>query len=408
MLDIDHCKRIDRRTVLVRGAAALAVGCVFREVLAAGGDSEPKPEATEKEIRDYLQPLLLTREDVDSWLKQQAFPFAKYDAELGYLHRDRDFPEGLDGAVCQYRYDKLGARRMFAHASEQCRINSYGDSYTSCEQVSDGETWQESLAAHLGEPVRNYGIGAYSVYQAYLRMLREEQRARARYLIFNLFHDDHVRNLHGWQRFKFGVNRKSPSPTVPHLVVDLDKRSVTQRPNPCPTEQSVYDLCDLERVDALFRDDFYLQNKLLRAAQKASGELVPETDYDDERLLKPGIFGSKWVLDRVHEFAQKNGKRLLYVLSYSARSIAQFIKTQRRLDQAIVDYLQEARLPYVDLLAAHAADAALFKGTPEEALSRYFVGARGHYNPLGNHFCAFAMKDALVRLLDPKPPAVAR
>jgi hypothetical protein len=65
-------------------------------------------------------------------------------------------------------------------------------------------------------------------------------------------------------------------------------------------------------------------------------------------------------------------------------------------------------VPYVDLLQAHAADAARFKGTPEEALSRYFVGRSGHYNPLGNHFCAFAMKDALVRLLDPKPPAYPR
>ncbi|MCI0361867.1 MAG: hypothetical protein L0211_25580 [Planctomycetaceae bacterium] len=408
MLDEDHYERISRRTVLLRGAAALSAGCIFHEVLAEGGESKPQSEATEKQIHDYLRPLLLAREDVDRWLKQQAFPFCKYDAELGYLHIDRDFPEGLDGAVCQYRYDKQGARRMFAHAGEPCRINSYGDSYTSCEQVSDGETWQESLAAHLGEPVRNYGIGAYSVYQEYLRMLREEKHAPARYIIFNIFHDDHVRNLHGWQRFKFGVNRKSPSPTVPHLVVDLDKGTITQRPNPCPTAQSVFELCDLDRVYSMFREDFYLHNRLMRAARKANGEPVPDTDYDDEPLLKHGILGSTWILDRIDEFAKTNGKLMLYVLSYSARAIAQFIKTQRRLDQALVDYLNEARLPYVDLLEAHAADVARFKGTPEEALSRYFVGASGHYNPLGNHFCAFTIKDALVRLLDPKPPAYAR
>ena len=83
MLDVDHCERIDRRTVLVRGAAAFSASGVFREVLAAGGDSEPRPEATEEQIRDYLRPLLQKREDVDRWLKQQAFPFCKYDAELG-------------------------------------------------------------------------------------------------------------------------------------------------------------------------------------------------------------------------------------------------------------------------------------------------------------------------------------
>jgi hypothetical protein len=408
MSDIDHRERIDRRRMFARGAAALAAGCVFRNVPAGADDADSKPGATETQIRDYLRPLLLTREDVDLWLKQRAFPFCKYDAELGYLHTDRDFPEGLDGAVCRYRYDKLDARRMLAHAGEPCRINSYGNSYTSCEQVSDGETWQEALAAHLGEPIRNYGIGAYSVYQAYLRMLREEKRSPAQYVIFNIFHDDHVRNLHGWQRFKFGVNRKSPSPTVPHLKVDLEKRTITERPNPCPTPQSVYDLCDLERVYAMFRDDFYLQTRLVRAGRKAKGEPIPATDYEDERLLKPGVFASTRILDRVNDFVKKNGKLLLYVLSYSARSIAQFITKEVRLDQAVVDHLKEAKVPYVDLLQAHAADAARFKGTPEEALSRYFVGRSGHYNPLGNHFCAFAMKDALVRLLDPKPLAYKR
>jgi hypothetical protein len=145
----------------------------------------------------------------------------------------------------------------------------------------------------------------------------------------------------------------------------------------------------------------------MRAARKARGEPIPETDYDDERLLQRGILGSIWVLDHVRDFADGNGKQVLYVLSYSARSIAQFIRTGLRLDQAFVDYLQAAGLPYVDLLQAHAADAAAFRSTPEEALSRYFVGPYGHYNPLGNHFCAFSIKDALVRLLDPKPPAFA-
>src|SRR5437016_2634736 len=126
--------------------------------------------ASETSIREFLKPLLLARADVDDWLAGKEFPFCKYDAELGYLHIDRDFKEGVGGAICQYRYDRLDARRMANHADKPCRINTYGDSFTSCEQVSDGETWQEVLAAHLCEPVRNYGIGGYSVYQAYLRM----------------------------------------------------------------------------------------------------------------------------------------------------------------------------------------------------------------------------------------------
>ena len=61
------------------------------------------------------------------------------------------------------------------YAGRPCRINTYGDSFTQCHQVSDAETWQEYLAGHLGEPIRNFGMGGYGVYQAYRRMVREEQ-----------------------------------------------------------------------------------------------------------------------------------------------------------------------------------------------------------------------------------------
>ena len=36
----------------------------------------------------------------------------------------------------------------------------------------------EYLAAHLGEPLRNFGVGGYGVYQAYRRLVREERPPR--------------------------------------------------------------------------------------------------------------------------------------------------------------------------------------------------------------------------------------
>ena len=54
------------------------------------------------------------------------------------------------------------------------------------------------------------------------------------------------------------------------------------------------------------------------------------------------------------------------------------------------------------LMDAHVADFAQFKMNVEEYIQRYFIG---HYNPLGNFFHAFALKDALVEMLDPKPDA---
>ena len=341
-----------------------------------------------------------------SWLLAgKEFPFCKYDAELGYLHIDRDFKEGVGGAICQYRYDRLDARRMANHADKPCRINTYGDSFTSCEQVSDGETWQEVLAAHLCEPVRNYGIGGYSVYQAYLRMRREERRAPAKCIVLNIFDDDHYRNLHGWQRFKFGVNRKSPNPTIAHVRVDLEKKEVREVPNPCPTRESVYELCDLESVYRKFKDDVYLHNRLARAAARQRGKPVPASDFDDPALTRLALFASMEIVKKVEAFAAAKQRKVLYVLSYNSGTVRRQLKDSTRFDQEFVDFIKQQRLPYVDLLQAHAADYAKFRGSIDEYITRYFIG---HYNPLGNFFCATAMKDKLVAMLNPKPPAYAK
>jgi hypothetical protein len=397
-------KPADRRGFLTQAGRIAALALGWRLEGAADEDSDPAAKVGEPSIREYLQGILPARDDVDAWLAGKAFPFSKYDPQLGYLHVDRDFREGQDGAVCSYRYDRAGARRMIMHADRPCRINSYGNSFTSCEQVSDGETWQEKLASHLGEPVRNFGIGGYSVYQAWLRLQREERRVPVRYVIFNIFDDDHARNLLGWQRFKFGVNSKSINPTVPHVLVDLEAGRLTERPNPCENAERLYELCDIDKAFGLFRDDFYLHNQLARAALRAAGDDVPATDYDDQRLMRHGIFATLQIIQRVEQFARQAGKQVLYVLSYGAYTIKQYLDAGTRFDQALVDYLKTAGLPFVDLMQAHANEARRFKGTADEALARYFIG---HYNPLGNHFCAFAMKDALVSMLDPKPPAYA-
>ena len=57
--------------------------------------------------------------------------------------------------------------------------------------MSDGETWEEYLAAHLAGTHPNYGVGGYSVYQAYRRMLRVEKQDGAGYIILNIYDDDH-------------------------------------------------------------------------------------------------------------------------------------------------------------------------------------------------------------------------
>src|SRR5258708_30838751 len=104
--------------------------------------------------------------------------------------------DGLDRSSTISTSQPNGMRTARAYVDRPCRINAYGDSFTLCHQVSDGETWEEHLAGHLGEPIRNFGVGGYGVYQAYRRMIREERTAHAaEYLIFYIWGDDHIRSL---------------------------------------------------------------------------------------------------------------------------------------------------------------------------------------------------------------------
>ena len=218
--------------------------------LAAGvlyGKARGQKKATT--ARDYLREILYTRQEVDDWFAGRAFPFSKYHSEFGWLLNNARFQDGIDDSWSTYTYAAdEGERIMSNYSKKTCRINTYGNSYTQCHQVSDHETWQEVLAAHLQEPVRNYGIGGWSVYQAYLRMLREEQRNPAEYIIFNIYEDDHKRNLDSWRNIRVSKHPQHIESTLPYLSVNMEEGTVTEHKNPCPTRESFYELCDLEKA----------------------------------------------------------------------------------------------------------------------------------------------------------------
>src|SRR5262245_54441091 len=90
--------RVDRRTWLAGSAAGLGLALCGKTAGALAADQK---DFAARRLA-YLKPLVYARADIDDWLAGRAFPFCKYDPELGYLHIDRDFKEGIDGAVCRY------------------------------------------------------------------------------------------------------------------------------------------------------------------------------------------------------------------------------------------------------------------------------------------------------------------
>jgi hypothetical protein len=401
------------------------LGVAFTSSLLAQTSSSDRNEQKKMEenlelrIRAFLSEIVSNKQEVSDWLAERILPFCKYDSQLGFIHRDRTFNEGIGGSACTYTYEKSGERLRSHYGNLACRVNTYGDSFTSCEQVNDGETWQEKLAAHLREPVRNFGVGGYSVYLTYLRMKREEVNVPAKYIIFNIYDDDHFRNLISWQRITSGKSSKSFHPTTPYVKVNPSTGEFQEFGNPCPTRESVYQLCDLNWVYDRFKDDFVLAVMLARSgkSQENDGFLTSlaakhkwesQVDYSGDNVskaansqyAKAGLFASMRIVEKVEAFAEANRKKVLYVLSCGPDNIAKRLKGEPRFDQDFVDFLRNKGLPYIDLMEAHASDYQQFKISIPEYINRYFVG---HYSPQGNFFYAFSLKDRIVSMLEPRP-----
>jgi hypothetical protein len=385
----------------------------------------------ERAVVSFLEDATLTREEVDRFVDPAHPSWAAFDEELGYVPHPSTVPDGIDGAISTYRYGTFGERLTINYADRPCRINTYGDSMTQCHQVSDGETWQEQLAAHFGEPIRNFGVGGYGVYQAYRRLLRTEAKScSAPFVVLNIFLDDHYRSLDAYRLLRLGKwwrdydrsLRTSMFHANPwqHVRIDPASGQLDERPNVCPTAQSLFNLCDRDFVVETFRDDLVVKLlvgfatsdfEFLREHEALAATLGVSLDLSNaecgrltaQRLYDACAFRSSLLLlEKLRHLLDEQGKKLLVLLSYGERTVAAVCQGAERPDADFVEALDKSRIPYADGLKSHQLDYQAFAVDGDTYVNRYY---NGHYTPVGNHFFAFAVKDAIRNWLVPGPPA---
>ncbi|MHC4672775.1 MAG: hypothetical protein ACYTBZ_09860 [Planctomycetota bacterium] len=401
---------------------------VTGSMLAKGANTKPKKK--DYTVCNYLKNVVVDRKLIDDFLNPKLPNFAAFDLELGYVPHNSYQKNGMDGAWTIYRYgEKYGERKAINFADKTCRVNTYGNSFTMCSQVSDGETWQEYLAAHLGEPIRNFGVGGYGVYQAYRRLLRTEKTDFGTpYVILNIWStDDHYRSLDSWRWMRcLGFIPKTREALIfhnnpwDHIGFDLQTGKVIEKKNLCPTPQSLYNLCDFDFICETFKDDpalnmylgrlghYQVNTELLKKLAEALGLKL---DFSSPKIRATSVKtlywqcarrSTEWILEKIRELVTKQNKKFLLLLSYQGNLVLEACAGKPRADQDFIDYLDTAGIRYVDTLTKHVKDFKKFGLTPQQYISRYYIG---HYSPTGNHFFAFAIKNDVVDWLIPKPPA---
>ncbi|MCJ8328377.1 MAG: hypothetical protein MJH11_00110 [Lentisphaeria bacterium] len=384
-------------------------------------------------IREFLKENTLTKEVLDRYLDPEAKNWACFDAELGYLLKNSETRDGMGWCFTKSTFEPAGgARKLVNYADQPCRINTYGDSFVQCDQVSDGETWQEYLAAHLAEPIRNFGIGSYGVYQSYRRMLREEKTTPAEYLILNAYDEDHVRNVYQWRSIFMSAHywpgvRASTESTDTfgyhanpwcYLRLNLDSGNYDEIDNNHPTPESLYKMCDVDYVYETFKDNIEVHAFMAaKGAEDADWEVlgamadILKVEIDSSSAeskiasaadihLTLGQRSTNVTFDLARAYAEKEGKKLLIHLPYSMIQMRKVLAGAERDDKIVVDHLNKNGFTWVDGLMQHVEDYKDFNCEVEDYIKRYYVG---HYSPTGNHFCAYQMMPTVVDWLNPKP-----
>jgi hypothetical protein len=394
-------------------------------VLSLNAISEGQESDYEKRAKAYLRTIRLSRQRVEDFISGEYGPRDKrpgevfqYDAELGWVHHEAVGSTGVDGSKVFYNYESDGARKVINFPGRPSRIRTYGNSFTHCSQANNNETWEEYLAAHLQEPVRNYGVGGYSVYQAYRRMLKVERQISGGYIILNIWDDDHYRNLDAWRSIRFGYGSRCGF-TLPHVRVDVAKTRCEQRENLSKTPNDLYKLCDEDYLWRTFKDDPVLT--MVMAARKGGGNIsaelvhpvavtfgIPEEKIADTAIAKKikkihteaALFASRHVVTWAEDFARDAGKKLMIMLSFGRGNVATHLSGKPRFDQSFVDWLKDKPYPVIDMREAFDEDYKKVKVDIDQYLAPFY---NGHHTPRGNFFTAWAIKDKIVQWLTPKP-----
>jgi len=387
--------------------------------------------------RDLLARTTYRQLDVEHILNPAKQFWSSFDPDLGYVLVNSVQADGVDGSLTQYSYEPGGHRKMVHYADQPCRINTYGNSYTLCHQVSDGETWQECLAAHLREPIRNYGIGGWSTYAAYVQAQRVELgECGAEYVIMGIFDDDHTRNLDAtrWIRCRANGQTSKPIPQpingMPwaHLRFDLRTGQWVKRPGLCKTADDLRQLCDPETFYNAFKDDEIVK---LFVAQRG-GELedvdhfeaLAETFAIDVNLREPatlqaealrlhfeyGFRSTQFILEEMRAWLEGMGKKLMVMLTYGGRFVEETVAGIPRFDQRFLDYMAANDIPWIDTMPILVDESKLYNMPVKDYIDLHYIppteaAVWSHYTPIANHKFAFWVKDAVVDWMDPKPPA---
>ena len=126
-------------SAITRGLLLRAGSLLLLTSFVSGQESNAVP------FEQHLRESAVSREVLDTFLDPQQLSWAQFDPEVGYILGNYLPRDGIDDSSTISTVQPDGTRTARLYVGRKGRINTYGNSFTQCHQVSDGETWQEYL-----------------------------------------------------------------------------------------------------------------------------------------------------------------------------------------------------------------------------------------------------------------------
>lgn len=209
-----------------------------------------------------------------------------------------------------------------------------------------------------------------------------------------------------------------------NLEMNLDTGNFQEKTNLPPTVESLYNTTEPQWMVEHLKDDLalqlfaykmgYITNLDREVVGKLAACLKFPFDWSQRANLQSqagalldcySLQATCVILEKARDFARQHDKKLLVVLFDPYRAMTETKDTGKRYDQGIVDYLAREKFNYFDMNEVQLCDSKKYNISYRDYMKQYLVG---YYNPRGNHFFAYLIKDKVVEWLDPKPISYGR
>lgn len=151
------------------------------------------------------------------------------------------------------RHDTPFGERPRERIFERNLMATFGDSFTYCQQVTAGESWQNWIADKTGANVFNFGSGGYGLDQSYLRFLEDYPKVKTRIVTLGFISENIKRTLNVYRKFYWP--KTNIGLTKPRFIIRDNKLALL--PNPLKKPGDIAKLKDPAFLKKVGINDFW-------------------------------------------------------------------------------------------------------------------------------------------------------